>query len=203
MARPLHEFTVTPASDEEQASENWLTRTTARAFAAAISALLIATLVVNRSNEALATDGTAAGSSLSTGTISLLDDDSGRALFDFSDMAPGRPIIRCLEVIYDGTITPVDLTLTTESNGELAEFLDVKIEAGEGAGFESCDGFVPDGQLISGTLQKLSDDGRLDLGRLVNSGERHSYRITVDIRDVQDALGKSASADFIWEVSPS
>lgn len=203
MARPLHEFSVTPESNEEQASENWLTRTTARAFAAAVSALLIATLVVNRSNEALATDGTAAGSSLSTGTISLLDDDSGRALFDFSDMAPGRPIVRCLEVVYDGTITPVDLSLTTESTGELASFLNVTIESGEGAGFESCDGFVPDGPLITATLRRLADGGRIELGRLVNTGESHSYRITVDIQDVQDALGKAASADFIWEVTPS
>lgn len=204
MARPLREFSASPESTEDQARDNWLTRTTARAFAAAVSSLLIATLVVNRSNEALATDGTAAGSSLSTGTISLLDDDSGRALFDFSDMAPGRPIIRCLEVIYDGTITPVDLSLTTESNGELANFLDVSIESGQGGGFESCEGFVSDGSpLISGTLGQLTDQGRLDLGRLVNSGERHSYRIIVDIQNVQDALGKAASADFIWEVTPS
>lgn len=203
MTRPLAELTITPETTEEQATENWLTRTTARAFAAAISSLLIATLVVNRSNEALATDGTAAGSSLSTGTISLLDDDSGRALFDFRDMAPGRPIVRCLEVVYDGTITPVDLSLVTESTGDLASFLDVTIEPGEGAGFESCEGFVPDGRKISSTLSDLNDDGRIELGRLVNSGERHSYRITVDIQDVQAALGKAASADFIWEVTPS
>lgn len=203
MTRPLRELTITPDSEDEQARENWLTRTTARAFAAAISSLLIATLVVNRSNEALATDGTAAGSSLSTGTISLLDDDSGRALFDFSDMAPGRPIVRCLEVIYDGTITPVDLSLATESVGDLAPYLDVTIESGDGAGFESCEGFNPDGQDVSATLRQLADGGRIELGRLVNSGERHSYRITVDIHDVQDALGKAASADFIWEVTPS
>jgi len=203
MTRPLRELTITPESHEEQAREDWLTRTTARAFAAAISSLLIATLVVNRSNEALATDGSAAGSALSAGAISLLDDDPGRALFDFDDMAPGRPIVRCLEVVYDGSITPVGLTLATEGTGPVAAFLDVTIEPGEGAGFESCEGFVPDGRAISATLSELSDGGRVDLGRLVNTGERHSYRITVDIQDVQDGLGKAASADFIWEVTPS
>lgn len=203
MARPLRQFHEAPESNDEEARDNWLTRTTARAFAAAVSSLLIATLVVNRSNEALATDGTAAGSSISTGTISLSDDDSGRALFDFSNMAPGSPIVRCLEVVYDGTITPVDLRLLPETTGDLATYLDVTIEPGEGAGFESCEGFVPDGPRIASTLQQLADDGWIELGRLVNTGERHSYRITVDIQDVQDALGKAASADFIWEVTPS
>lgn len=203
MTRPLDEFSASAGSAEEQARENWLTRTTARAFAAAVSSLLIATLVVNRSNEALATDGTAAGSSLSSGTISLLDDDSGRALFDFSDMAPGRPIIRCLEVVYDGTITPVDLSLTAESTGALTDFLDVSIESGQGGGFESCEGFAPNGDVVVGTLRQLTDQGRIDLGQVVNSGERRTYRIIVDIQDVQDALGKAASADFIWEVTPS
>jgi hypothetical protein len=203
MSRSLDELNTRPDNSLEQAQEGWLTRTTARAFAAAISALLIATLVVNRSNEALTTDGTVAGSSLSSGTISLLDDDAGRALFDFSDMAPGRPTVRCIEVIYDGSITPVDLQLTAESIGDLAAFLDVKVESGQGAGFESCEGFEPGDALYGGTLSEFSASDAIFLGRLVNSGERRSFRITVNIQDKQEALGKAATADFIWEVTPS
>lgn len=203
MTRPLDQFDSSNDIRDEAARENWLTRATARAFAAAISSLLIATLVVNRSNEALATDGTAAGSSLSTGTISLVDDDDGRALFDFSDMAPGKPIIRCIEVVYDGTITPVDLSLTAESIGDLAPFLDVTIDAGEGADFGSCDGFEMVTPSFDGTLRELADGEPVQLGALVNTGEQKSYRITVDIQNVQDALGKTATADFIWEVTPS
>ena len=203
MARPLWELSTTPDTALERAQENWLTRTTARAFAAAISSLLIATLVVNRSNEALTTDGTVAGTSISSGTISLVDDDAGRALFDFSDMAPGRPTIRCIEIIYDGSITPVDLSLSTESLGDLATFLDVTVESGRGAGFESCEGFRADDSLYGGTLQQFSDGDPIFLGRLVNTGDRRSFRITVAIQDVQDALGRTATADFIWEVTPS
>lgn len=203
MSRSLDELNSRPDNSLERAQENWLTRTTARAFAAAISALLIATLVVNRSNEALTTDGTVAGSSLSSGTISLLDDDAGRALFDFSDMAPGRPTVRCIEVIYDGSITPVDLELSAESVGELAAFLDVTVESGQGAGFESCEGFEPGAGLFGGTLSEFSANDAIFLGRLVNSGERRSFRITVNIQDKQEALGKAATADFIWEVTPS
>lgn len=203
MSRPLRDLLTTPNSGLERAQENWLTRTTARAFAAAISSLLIATLVVNASSEALTTDGTVAGSSLSSGTISLADDDEGRALFDFTDMAPGRPTVRCIEVIYGGTITPVDLTLASESLGDLTTYLDVIVEGGEGASFGECEGFVTDEVLYRGTLAEFSNSEAIFLGRLLNTGDRRSYRITVDIQDVQEALGRAASADFIWEVTPS
>ena len=61
MARPLDELTLVVEDTDDDVQESWLTRTTARAFAAAVSALLIATLVINRSNDALTTDGTVAG----------------------------------------------------------------------------------------------------------------------------------------------
>ena len=203
MARPLLDFTPKVVDVDESAQESWLTRTTARAFAAAVSALLIATLVINRSNEALTTDGTVAGSALSSGTISLVDDDSGNALFDFADLAPGRPIERCLEVIYEGSITPVDLSLVSESIGDLARYMNLSIEEGYGAGFETCDGFTTTSSLYVGTLAEFSDGRRLELGRILNSGNSRSYRIVFDLQDEQDALGLAATADFIWEVTPS
>ncbi len=203
MARPLDELTLVVEDTDDDVQESWLTRTTARAFAAAVSALLIATLVINRSNDALTTDGTVAGSALTSGTISLVDDDSGRALFDFSDMAPGRPLERCLEIVYEGSITPVDLSLVAESIGDLSGFLDLSIDEGTGAGFESCDGFIATGSLFRGTLAEFSDGRRLELGRLLNSGASRTYRIVFELQDTQDALGLAATADFIWEVTPS
>lgn len=203
MARTLNDYRPETEEVDETVEENWLTRTTARAFAAAMSALLIATLVVTRSNEALTTDGTVAGSSLSSGTIALVDDDSGQALFDFSDLAPGRPLERCIEVVYEGSITPVDLTLTAESIGDLARYMNLSVEEGSGAGFETCDGFVADSTLYSGTLAEFSEGPGLELGRLLNSGASRSYRIVFDLQDEQEALGLSATADFIWEVAPS
>ena len=203
MARTLQDFNPEVEEVDEVVEENWLTRTTARAFAAALSALLIATLVVTRSSEALTIDGTVAGSALSSGTIALVDDDSGEALFDFSDLAPGRPLERCLEVVYEGSITPVDLSLTAESLGELARFMNLSVEEGSGAGFETCEGFSATSTLYEGTLQEFSSGSRLELGRLLNSGDSRSYRIVFDLQDVQEALGLAATADFIWEVTPS
>ena len=118
-------------------------------------------------------------------------------------MVPGRPVVRCIEVVYEGTIVPVDLALRAEAQGELTRFLDVSVEEGTGGGFETCDGFSAIRQTFVGTLQELTDAEWLELGRIVNTGDRRSFRIRFDLQDVNAALGKSASADFLWEVTPS
>jgi hypothetical protein len=203
MARPLDERSTQELEEETVGRELWLSRSTARAFAAAISALLIATLVVNRSSDALTAEGTAAASTISSGTISLTDDDEGRALFDLSAMAPGRPVIRCLEVRYDGSILPVDLVMKAEANGTLADYLDVTVDEGSGGSFETCEGFSIIRPVFAGTLGELAADDWIPLGRMVNTGDVRHYRIRMALQDTTDALGQSATADFIWEVSPS
>ena len=203
MTRPLADYAPIIDDSQEKAEESWLTRTTARAFAAAVSALLIATLVVNRSNEALVTDGSVAGTTLASGTISLDDDDSGRALFDLSNMAPGRPIVQCIEVQYGGSIVPVDMILLAESAGDLGPYLNLSIDEGSGGGFEACETFVQSNRIYEGTLSDFASGDPLSVGVILNSGERRSYRITFGLQDEQEALGRVATADFIWEVTPS
>lgn len=203
MARPLIELDRSTNNRTDTEGEGWLTRSTARAFAAAISSLLIATLVVSHSTEALTAEGTVAGSAITSGTISLVDDDSGRSLFDLSDMAPGRPVERCIEVVYEGTIVPVDLSLKAETTGSLATFLNVSIEEGSGGSFDTCEGFAVSESVYEGTLADLAATDWLTLGRIVNTDTRRSYRITFGLQDQQAALGQAASADFIWEVTPA
>lgn len=203
MARPLDldELQVTPTAEPQEQAR--LTRTTARAFAAAVAALLIATLVVSRSDGALTAEGTTAASAIASGTISLADDDQGRSLFDLGAMAPGRPVTRCLEVVYDGTILPVALSMRSESIGALTSFLDVSIEEGTGGTFEDCGGFRATRPVFAGTLAELTDAGWLPLGRLVNSGETRTYRVRIELQDTADALGQTARAEFLWEATPA
>ena len=164
MSRPISLETKAETGEERRTG-----RSTARAFAAAISALLMSTLVVNRSSEALTTDGTVTGNQITSGVIALSDDDQGRSLFDLSDMAPGQTEVHCLEVSYDGTITPVDLTMITNAEGPLAAYLDVVIEAGTGGNFEDCEGFEKTSDVFDGTLDELARGrescGRADLER--------------------------------------
>ena len=203
MARQLdlEELQVTPTTEPQDQAR--LTRTTARAFAAAVAALLIATLVVSRSDDALTAEGTTAASAISSGTISLADDDQGRSLFDLGAMAPGRPVTRCLEVVYDGTILPVALSMRSESAGALTSFLDVSIEEGTGGTFEDCGGFRATRPVFAGTLAELTDAGWLPLGRMVNSGETRTYRVRIELQDTADALGQTARAEFLWEATPA
>lgn len=203
MARPLVERQRPEGPESDIQQERWLTRATARAFAAAISALLIATLVVNRSTEALTTEGTVTGTAITSGTVSLTDDDAGQSLFDLADMGPGRPVVRCIQLVYEGTIAPVDLRLRAESTGPLAAFLDVSVEQGTGGSFETCDGFDASESVYEGTLAELAAADWLELGRILNSDTWQTYRITFSLQDEQAALGQTATADFIWEVTPS
>lgn len=203
MARPLtiEDLRIKDASEDGQ--DNWVTQGTARAFAAALSALLIATFVISRSSEALETDGTTTASEVTSGTIELTDDDNGSSLFDLADMAPGRPSEQCISISYGGSIVPVDLTMKSDITGDLAPYLDVVIERGSSGGFGDCDGFVPSGQVFEGTLAELAGRDRLGLGRFVNQGDSRTYRVEFALQDRREALGRAASVGFVWEVTPS
>lgn len=199
----LDDLTDAPGPDAEPQAQARLTRSTARAFAAAVAALLIATLVVNRSTDALTVDGTTAGAALSSGTISLVDDDQGRSLFDLGAMAPGRPVTRCLEVVYDGTILPVNLAMRAESAGTLTSFLDVSVEEGTGGAFEDCGGFRATRPVFAGTLAELTANGWIPLSRMVNTGDTRTYRVRIELQDTDEALGQTARAEFLWEATPA
>jgi hypothetical protein len=198
MARPLQDLAV---SDSSGRSDRSSARSTARAFAAAISALFISTLVIDRSSEALESDGAVSATAVESGILAIEDDDAGRSLFDLSGMAPGRPEQRCIEIRYTGTILPVELALHAETAGDLAPYLDMLIEEGEGAGFESCDGFEPSSVVFDATLADLAADP-LVLGPLLSTNASRSYRITFELADEQAALGRRTSLDLVWEVTP-
>ncbi len=202
MARSLLDYHEIDDDADVENRENRVGRLAAAALAAAVSALIIGSLVVTFSQRALDPDGTVVAGSLSAGTISLVDDDEGRSLFDLSDMVPGRPVVHCIEVTYDGSIVPVELAMQAEAAGELARYLDVTVEKGQGGGFDDCIAFRTDNQVFDGTLEQLAASGWLPLGDILNAGDGVSFRISFDVQDRQEALGRSASTSFVWEVTP-
>lgn len=202
MARSLLEYHEAESSRAVENRENRVGRLAGAALAAAVSALIIGSLVVTFSNRALDPTGTVAAGSLTSGTISLVDDDQGRSLFDLTDMAPGRPVVHCIEVVYEGTIVPVELAMRSEATGDLTRYLDVMIEDGKGGGFGDCAGFSASEEVFAGTLEELAASGWLSLGDIVNAGDAVSFRISFDLQDRQEALGRAANASFVWEVTP-
>ncbi len=203
MPRHLIDLQSGPPDGETTTRDLSLTRKTARSFAAAVSVLLIATLVVNRTGTALSGDAASSNAAITSGTIELTDDDEGRSLFDLRDLTPARPVERCVEVTYGGTILPVALAVSAEASGELAEYLDVSIEEGLGGDFESCAGFLRSAPVYGGSLDDLTTLGWIGLGDVLNTGESRTYRIELTVQDRQEALGQATSLEFAWEVTPS
>lgn len=202
MARSLTDAEQRPADVATAAQRRRIDRSTARALAAALSALAVSAVVVGTSSEALVRHGTAATSELHTGTISLTDDDQGRSLVELETMAPGRPVSQCIEVTYTGTILPVDLTLNAESVGDIADYVDLTIDRGWTGGFDDCGSFLRNAHMYQGTLASLVDDG-VHVGSFGNVGDRMTFRIRFDLVDEAAAAGRSGTVDFVWEAVPA
>jgi hypothetical protein len=202
MARRLDTFDVSRADRVGGELRRRSDRSTARALAAAISALAIATVVVSQSTSALDPEGTVSAGRFDSGTIELLDDDRGRSLVDVTNMAPGRPVEACITVTYAGTILPVDVSLSAETTGDVGTYLDARVERGRAAGFDSCDGFVSDGTIFDGSVGVLAEGSGVDAGVLRSDGESIAFRFTFDLVDEADAAGRAGSLDLVWQAVP-
>lgn len=203
MARPLDDFATTDRDPLEQASRRRLDRATVRALGAAIAALAIATVVVTESSAALDPSGTASTNQVEAGTITLLDDDQGRSLVDLQDMAPGRPVERCITITYAGTVLPVQLSLSAETTGDVADFVSLRVDRGTDGGFESCEGFLATGVVHDGTLGGLADGAAVDIGALREDGASVTFRFVLDLVDDAAAAGRAGSVNFVWEAVPA
>lgn len=201
MARSLTQFDAHIAEPAAIARER-IDRTTARALAAAVASLAVATFVVGTSTNALDPGGTVAGNSFESGTVSLRDDDGGRSLVQLENMAPRRPIERCITITYDGTVLPVDVTLGARIDGDIAGYVLATIERGDAGGFDACSEFEAEEMVFDGRLGDLADGDPLALGAMRFQGETISFRFTFELADEAAAAGRSGSIDFVWEAVP-
>ncbi len=204
MARPIDDYEdFVKTKRAGGGTDRRASRSTARAFAAAVSAFAISALVITTSSDALSIGGTVAQTSVEAGTITLSDDDENRALFALENMAPNRPSTECIQVSYDGSILPVVVSMAAKPSGSLAPYLQLTIEQGTGAGFRDCTGFEPTTTVFDGTLAQLGLRGSQRLGEFLNLDETMSFRFRFEMQDVQAAVGQTSSVDFAWEVTPS
>jgi hypothetical protein len=95
-----------------------------------------------------------AGNEISTGTVSLSDNDGGSAMFNIANAKPGESWTRCIKVSYAGTL-PADVHMyLKDATGPLATYLSLTIKQGSQAAatFPSCTGFTPDATNGNGTV---------------------------------------------------
>lgn len=204
MARPLDStasLNSAPPNDPNRRVGR-LDRAAARAFAAAISSLIVATLVVSHSSAALNPQGTVSGNNFEAGSVVLVDDDRGQSLVNLANMAPNRPTFECIVVTYEGSILPVQVSLVSTSEGPLADYLDIEIERGDGGEFGSCDGFRPLSILFNGTMTELNNSDPLSVSTVRNQGEEIAFRFRFELRDDERAVAQAASVDFVWQALP-
>lgn len=176
-----------------------------------IAALLLVGLLTIRGSHAAFTASTGNGiNHLAAGTITVGDDDNGSVLFDLPTMTPGSPEVRCINVVYTGSVV-ADIRMLAAVDGGFAPYLRTTIDVGTGAGggpaFD-CAGFVASPTSASGTLADLGTTTAAYAGGLrgfspVTAGATRSYRITVDMADDAAAIGQTATATFAWEARPT
>ncbi len=187
-----------PVEDDDAAAGG---RSAIRLLAATLTALFVSFLVVTKSQGAMQAPGAKADSEITAGGVRVTDDDAGRSLFQVPAMAPGRPVENCIAVTYSGTIVPAVVRLGAQTEGPLADTLDVKVEEGQGGAFGSCNGFAPARSVFTGTLGSLAARGQSEAFRPDRAEDTRVFRFTFSLNDTGVAQGATASTEFSWTAS--
>jgi hypothetical protein len=188
-------------------SRQTIPRRTARLGAPIAALLVVGLLVIGTSRAAFFDTTTNDANQFAAGTVVLVDDDSGSAMFNVSGMAGGDTATECIAVTYNGSITPADVVLYVAPGGltgtGLDDYLNLTIERGTGGSFGDCTGFSGS-SIYSGTLDGFtaaSTDFASGAGLWTagSTGDSRVYRFTVTLQDVAAAQGLTADVTFTWE----
>jgi hypothetical protein len=159
-----------------------------------------------------------AGNDITSGNVTIGDNDAGSALYYLPSAIPGDSVTKCIKVTYTGSVR-ADVSLYTHDNalGLLAPYVNLTITQGTQttSTFPSCTGFTPSsggGILYSGTLQNFSTT-RTSLANGIptnpvsaaigwNQGDAlvYQFQVTLDASTPDSAEAATTAAHgFIWE----
>jgi hypothetical protein len=176
-----------------------------------LAVMLVGLLTLSGSRAAFSDTTSNINNSLSTGTVTLIDDDTGLAMFSVTDMAPLDTVVECIEVEYAGSLAGLNpVVLYAGANGGadtgLGTYLDLTIEAGTGATYGDCSTFLGSPILSGGTVADFVA-GNFDYANSVatswtpsGTGDTRAFRITVTLQDDNAAQGLVGQPTFTWEV---
>lgn len=192
----------------------------ARLMAIGLVLLVVSWLVIERSTSAFSATTANGANHLATGSVVLGDDDGGTALWNATEMTALQSEQRCIEVTYNGSLTPASAIRIygtyvdgpdagTSADSALGPYLNMAVEAG--AVGASCATFT--GTTIAsatGTFAAFaSGHGDYTNGIATGwtpvggSGESRAFRITLTVADDNLAQGKVAEPAFTWEARSS
>jgi hypothetical protein len=86
-----------------------------------------------------------AGNVITTGTVTIEDNDGGSALYSMSAAKPGESKTSCIKVTYKGSLPATVKLFTASTIGALGPYVNLKVEAGTqtSSTFPSCTEFTP------------------------------------------------------------
>jgi hypothetical protein len=86
-----------------------------------------------------------AGNVITTGTVSIEDNDAGTALYSMTAAKPSESKTSCIKVTYKGTLPATVKLFTTSTIGALGPYVNLKVEAGTqtSSTFPTCTEFTP------------------------------------------------------------
>jgi predicted ribosomally synthesized peptide with SipW-like signal peptide len=85
------------------------------------------------------------GNVITTGTVSIEDNDSGVALYSMTAAKPSESKTSCIKVTYKGTLPATVKLFTSSTIGALGPYVNLKVEAGTqtSSTFPTCTEFTP------------------------------------------------------------
>lgn len=181
--------------------------------------VVLASLMIWQGSQAAFTATTRnSGNAWSTGSVTLTDDDAGKAAFTAENLVPGATGQKCIVVTsastVRGTVKAYVQNLAT-SPQKLEDRIVLKVEQGTGGSFNNCAGFTPDPvDFPASSLSTLAATNNnyatsvLPWATAGTPGEKKSYRGTwtfdtsgLTTQQQIDALqGARTSIDIVWEL---
>lgn len=174
-----------------------------------ISLLLSTFTVLGTSRAAWTATTETSGSSVSAGALSLTDDDTPTALLSVTGLFPGDSESQCIEVTYGSTPDPsvvkVYSTALTDADS-LAQYVELKIEEGDGGSYRDCNGFGSATEIYNGALSAWSAKTSYASGVGVwdptgaNQSKTYRFTVTLDVNAPSSVQNDSVTGiEFTWE----
>ena len=153
------------------------------------------------------------GNVVTTGTVSLTDNDSGTALYSMPTAKPGDSVTKCIKVSYTGSLDASVKFYSPSTIGSLGQYVNLQVEPGAQSGTPaagSCTGFTADGgNLFNNTLNTLpttyaggiADNPGTTATKWVN-GDSVAYRVTATLSASapDTAQGQTTNSHILrWE----
>jgi predicted ribosomally synthesized peptide with SipW-like signal peptide len=141
------------------------------------------------------------------GTVYIVDNDSGSAMFNVAAAKPLDTNESCITVTYLGTLDASVVLYGGGFGGALAPYLDITVEEGSGAaGFGDCTGFIASGTLYSGPMSGFATNygSGYATGGTWSLNDATDYRFVITLDDDNSANGGATplaanNFSFTWE----